>query len=385
MIVSERPAPAAITVLPALTSLRFLAALAIVIHHCNGVFWPAADLGPLDAGVSFFFVLSGFILTYVYVDSLRSQFAWRHFYRARIARIWPLHLFCLFATVIFVKVPEPFDPAVLLANGLMLHAWIPLDRYFFSYNYPAWSISTELFFYLMLPLLIRAAAWQRYVVLALALATVLALAQIGAAAHLPVWNTSGNHLSSTGLLYTNPLARFSEFLVGIICEMRWVKKGADAPAEKWLGTLIECAAVGVFALAFGFYLHDGATLTASHWMPDTPLRALLGEWLSHVGLTPFAAVLIMVFAHHRGWLSHVLSQRWLVFLGEISFALYLVHQIALRWLQQQGGHFTLLDFGLFLICITVLATVLHLGIEKPVRRWLVQPLRFASAQSIVDK
>ncbi len=381
-MVSESPAPVA---LPALTSLRFFAALAIVIHHCNGVFWPAADLGPLDAGVSFFFVLSGFILTYVYVDVLNSQFAWQRFYLARIARIWPLHLVCLFVTLIAIEVPEPFDSAVLLSNSLMLHAWIPFDRYFFSYNYAAWSISTELFFYLLLPLLLRMPAGQRYTLLVLALVTVLMLAQIGAAAHLPVWNTSGNYLSSTGLLYTNPLARFAEFLIGVICGAQWVKNRNGATPGPWLGTLIECAAVGVFALAFGFFLHGGATQTASLWLPDTPMRALLSEWLSHVGLTPFAAVLIMVFAHHRGWLSQALSQRWLVFLGEISFALYLVHQLALRWLQQHGADFALVDFGLFMICIGVLATMLHFVVEKPVRRWLIQLPRRKAAKPIVDK
>ncbi len=54
--------------LDALTSLRFFAAIAIVVHHSNGIFWNAADLGALDVGVSFFFALSGFILTYVYHD-----------------------------------------------------------------------------------------------------------------------------------------------------------------------------------------------------------------------------------------------------------------------------------------------------------------------------
>lgn len=75
--------------LAALTALRFPAALAILIHHCNGVFWPAAELGPLDAGVSFFFVLSGYILTHVYGGRVIGPNALRRFHVARIARIWP--------------------------------------------------------------------------------------------------------------------------------------------------------------------------------------------------------------------------------------------------------------------------------------------------------
>ena len=253
----------------------------------------------------------------------------------------------------------------------MLHAWIPLDRYFFSYNYASWSISTELFFYLMLPLLLRLSAWQHRALLLLSLANVLALALMGAAQHLPVWNTSGNELSSTGLLYTNPLARFAEFLSGAMCGMRWIKKGKGGTSSRWAGTWMECAAIAAFVLAFRFFLHGGAALSASWALFDAPTWVLLGEWLSHVGLTPFAAVLSVVFARHSGWLSRALSQRWLVFLGEISFALYLVHQISLRWLQQHSAQFTLLTFGLFMTGIIVLATILHLVIEKPMRTWIM--------------
>ena len=167
--------------LHALTSLRFFASLAIVVHHCNGVFWPAADLGPLDAGVSFFFVLSGFILAYVYHDPSSGQFAWGRFYVARLARIWPLHLVCLLLMIAFVKVPESFESGVLLANGLMLHAWIPFDRYFFSYNYASWSISTELFFYMLFPFALRCTPSMRFALLACSFAVVLALALFSAA------------------------------------------------------------------------------------------------------------------------------------------------------------------------------------------------------------
>ena len=69
----------------------------------------------------------------------------------------------------------------------------------------------------------------------------------------------------------------------------------------------------------------------------SPFASLLvNEWANHVGLTAFAAALIYVFAHQRGALSQVLAQRWLVFSGEISFALYLIDQITLRLFQQHS-------------------------------------------------
>ena len=365
-MIPKRPA------LDALTSLRFFAALAIVIHHCNGVFWRAANLGPLDAGVSFFFVLSGFILTYVYYAPSAEQFSWQDFYIARLARIWPLHLLCLLLTIVLVNLPEPFDPTVLLANGLMLHAWMPFDRYFFSYNYPSWSISTELFFYLMFPLMLRCSQALRYTLLALSLASVLALAVIGAALHLPVWDTAGDHLSSTGLLYTNPLARCGEFLLGVIGGIYFLRGRSEVVASTVRWTLVEILAIVFFGVAFRFFLLRDAQVPNLFGSTDKQSVSLLSEWFSHVALAPFAAVLIFVFAYQRGVASQLLTHRGFVLLGEISFALYLVHQLTLRALQQHGVRPDIVGFGGYLIAIIVLATLLHFGFEQPVRRWLTR-------------
>ena len=365
-MIPKRPA------LGALTSLRFFAALAIVIHHCNGVFWRAADLGPLDAGVSFFFVLSGFILTYVYHASPVERFPWKDFYTARLARIWPLHLVCLLLTMLLVNVPEPFNPMVLLANALMLHAWVPFDRYFFSYNYASWSISTELFFYLLFPFVLRCSTTLRYTLLALSLATVVVLAVIGAAQHLPVWDTAGNQLSSTGLLYTNPLVRCGEFLLGVISGMHFLRGRREMPSSLVRWTLFEMFAIGLFALAFRFFLLRDATVPNAFGLNDNQAVSLLIEWSSHVALAPFATVLISVFAYQRGMVSQLLTHRVFVFLGEISFALYLVHQLTLRVLQQHGVGADFSGFGWYLTAVTMLATLLHLGIEQPARRWLTR-------------
>jgi peptidoglycan/LPS O-acetylase OafA/YrhL len=393
---SERGSPMTIPKKPplaALTSLRFFAALAIVVHHCNGVFWPAATLGPLDVGVSFFFVLSGFILTYVYGDPAAGTTQWRAFYRARLARIWPLHLVCLVLTLLLVNVPEPFNAGVLLANALLLHAWIPFDRYFFSYNYVSWSISTELFFYLLFPVMVvHARHWLGRTVL-LALLMVLVLALVSHEAGLLPWQTTHYHLSSTGLLYTNPLARFAEFASGIVAAMLFQRSRPQAPASRRRWTLIELAGIGFFLLGYRYFLlsfapviHEallsaGATRIplahladeAALLMQVSPMAAMLvSEWANHVGLTPFALLLIMVFAYQRGALSALLSQRWLVRLGEISFALYLVHQLVLRFVQQQGMRTDAIGFAVFIVSIMLLALALHRLVEQPARRWLTR-------------
>jgi peptidoglycan/LPS O-acetylase OafA/YrhL len=380
-----------------LTALRFFAALAILVHHCNGLFWPAASLGPLDAGVSFFFVLSGFILTYVHRHGVQPLDR-RAFYRARIARLWPLHLCCLLLTILLLRVPEPFNPGVLAANALMLHAWIPLDRYFFSYNYASWSISTELFFYLAFPFLVtcsRPALWRT---LLTALGVVLAIDLFCHWQHLLPWDVTHDRLSSTGLLYSDPLARLPEFVAGVLAGASFVERDA-APgtpsAVRW--TMIEISAIGLFIGGF-LYFRTLATLLAHRLMavlaaagvpatarfdaalvapPGLPVRAVGLEWMSHVGLAPFAVLLIVVFAYRRGAVSRWLSHPWLVFLGEVSFALYLVHQVALRFLQQHFTRFGPVGFAIYTAGVLAIACALHLLVEKPARALLTRRLAAA--------
>ena len=351
------------------------------------MFWPAAELGPLDAGVSFFFVLSGFILTYVHRDLVLQSAPLRQFYLARLARIWPLHLICLAATMLLVRIPEPFNPWVLVANASLLHGWIPFDRYFFSYNYVSWSISTELAFYLAFRFLLAYARRWGFWLLIPALAIVATLVLWSTAAALPVWDTAHDHLSSTGLLYTNPLARFAEFLVGMASGCLFLRRAPPQAVSRGRWTLIEWATIGAFLMAYRYLFYGFATATHGITLGGTAIDGLLArqvidEWANHVGLTPFAALLITVFALQRGAVSGWLSHPLMVFLGEISFALYLDHQIILRIVQQQQMQLDWLGFILYSIGSVIAASVLHLLLEKPLRRWLMRWPRLNPASAM---
>ncbi|HWX34972.1 MAG TPA: acyltransferase, partial [Steroidobacteraceae bacterium] len=144
--------------LAALTSLRFLAAAAIVYHHVMGAWaFPRVPQFHFAQGVSFFFVLSGFILTYRY-PVLRDWREIRRFWLARFARIWPAHATSLVIVVATATaILSSFDgtnlPFYVATNLLMVQSWIP-SKAAVSLNGPSWSISTEFAFYLMFPLLI---------------------------------------------------------------------------------------------------------------------------------------------------------------------------------------------------------------------------------------
>lgn len=140
--------------LDALTSLRFFAAAMIVVGHAHPLFGSLgfATAVPYPQGVSFFFVLSGFILAYNY-PILEGRNALKGFLLARVARVWPLHavMLLLWIALIFKFDRQSNFPGVeglakLVANVFLLQAWIPLRSWSLSFNEVAWSLSVEFFF-----------------------------------------------------------------------------------------------------------------------------------------------------------------------------------------------------------------------------------------------
>src|SRR4051812_27059916 len=206
-----------------LTSLRFLAAGMIVIHHLRGAFGIPHDFCEpfaLDNGVSFFFVLSGFILTYVY--SARPRLEKRRFLLARLARLWPAHVgaFGVMALLAWDGVRNQFTVWKFLANLALVHAWIPLREYNFSFVGPSWSISTEFGFYLCFLWLVR--NWDRTWWWKLALTATCAGLKIFLGNLLPgkIPGLAAEDLRRS-LVYIHPLARLFEFSVGMAAAALW--------------------------------------------------------------------------------------------------------------------------------------------------------------------
>ena len=161
-------------VIPSLTPLRGIAALWVVLYHYN--IW-ASNLGLddylqiVDQGylaVDLFFMISGFVMAHVYrrafVQEIRANYL--QFLGARVARLYPLHVFILLlflAAALSARTADymtsgQFDPipidgprsiVALLANLFMLQG---LKASALSWNYPTWSISVEFLAYLLFPL-----------------------------------------------------------------------------------------------------------------------------------------------------------------------------------------------------------------------------------------
>ncbi|HEX5504816.1 MAG TPA: acyltransferase [Thermomicrobiales bacterium] len=367
--VARPPAPK----LEALTSLRFFAAAMIVILHTRGFFGvPETVLSAftLGQGVTFFFVLSGFILAYVYPSLDRR--GTRRFLVARVARIWPLHAtaFLLFFVAVplgAAPVPGSKTPGIALLNLALLHAWIPANRYNFSFNAPSWSISVEFFFYACFPLLI--ARWRRTWAVKLGLALGLALAAVLVANYglhrLPAGVTV------TGLVYNYPLARLWEFTLGIATARLWRHLRPRLSLSRFRGTLLELAALGVVLLVM---------YQSLAWTLAVRRRWNIGDggflWVLETGFiaVPFA-VMIGVLAFERGWASRVLAWSPLVLLGEISYSIYLLHTLILLAILYRPARFARVPprdmYALYWLIVLLAAYLSWSVIEQPVRRVVV--------------
>ena len=296
-----RSAPPVPQNLKPLTSLRFFAALWVVVYH----YWPNlqasrptfVDKGVL--GVELFFVLSGFILSHIYLEKVRDgRFDYGAFLWARLARIYPLHiaiitglialLLCLALAGIHAGDQVLIWPS-LPAQLTLTQAWGLGTRG--GWNYPAWSISAEWFAYLAFPAFALAACrlWHRprlAIGLAAAL-VVLAYSLFPAAAGFPLVHAS---------IQWGALRIVPSFALGCAIWLIW---NADLITSK--ATALALAGLSVAALLAAVALG----------LPDS------------ISVMACAGLVLGLGAAARHG-SRVLSHPILVHLGEISFALYMI-------------------------------------------------------------
>ncbi|MGN6318157.1 acyltransferase family protein [Trinickia sp.] len=343
-----------------LTGLRAFLALWVVTRHLfypfeNGAFIDfgvrssAFDHGYL--GVDGFFILSGFILAYNYANGRPLDY--RAFLAARFARIYPIHFVTLLGAIglVFVKLfvfhkhvigtGQNTYPA-LAANFVLLNAWS--FRFVTGWNDVAWSVSAEWFAYVFFPLFVALApARNRFFAAVLLLVPAAALAMLE-------WR-SGAALSLPG-----GLARLiPEFYAGVL--LFRLRRGSNFAS---LPRVLGLAALGVIALGI-FVQRD--TLTV-------------------VGL----GLLIFALSSDADVVAPLLALRPIVYLGEISYCLYMVQRFPMEGLSLARKASAALAGSPLMQLILLLAVLLavshwaHRFIELPGRKWLRRALSARKAE-----
>jgi len=349
-----------------LTSLRFFAALAVVASHL----WPLAEYpNALQgvartlfhegyAGVSFFFMLSGFILAHTYQAKLISGAVSRGKYLAlRLARIVPLHWLVSLPLAGFALWESGWGEVPKVAVNLaLLQAWVPNPDWYFTVNEPSWSLSDEAFFYACFAGLafwpLRRLGWFAAGLLALNVGVVAWRLSSG---HGAVIVEDRNTLTHW-LTYIDPVARLLDFVVGMLVYR--------LPRHGWTGVRASGVEVGAVAL-----------LIAA--MVAYPLAGVPDALRMQLAYLPLMALVIWAFGQGGGALSDGLAgSKLLVLLGDASFALYLVHLPIVHgaiWMQDrlEDAAWGWLPWAGAVTVVAVAASVaVFRWVEVPVMRWL---------------
>ena len=335
----------------ALTSLRFIFAIMVFGAHCYVIdkFFDAHFFKEGFVGVSFFFVLSGFIIAYNYQEKLReNKITRRTFWVARIARIYPLHWLTLFIAAIlggYVMASGTLDwLRHFFASLILMNAYIPKVSYFFSFNSPSWSLCCEQLFYICFPFLLLLAKNYKHLLCFFGIMAMLTIAGM--------YFTPEENIKE--YWYVNPITRLPDFLVGMLLfQLYGCLKTKNITLLQ--GSIIEIVAIALF-LAFYLYAAE---------IPKV-YRYSCYYWL------PVAAVLIS-FSLQKGFVSRILSNRILIIGGEISYSFYLIHLFILlsyaKWQKESGFQMEWYFSVPLLFCIIILLSLLsYYYFEKPMNK-----------------
>ena len=374
---------------PQLTSVRFFAALIVILYHYNEEFTPylpkflANFVEHGYIGVSFFFILSGFILAANYYERLRDHTVSKaEFWWARFSRIYPLYILSILVMAPRYFVPvnwDPFPEQAMYAHAhpfqLVLIVVFALQSFALPgsgfLNSPAWSISTEVFFYLCLPFLIPLIARIKSWALLMFICLFFLLALIGPYCyHQQIFTVN---VPKLGIPYTGDvdfflnqfvrmsfITRIPEFLVGVLGYRVYRELIQDRPVmwHYWLAA--------IFAIPFfGFLMIEPK---------DNILTTVL--YSGQVLGVPFFLFIILALITSKSKIVEVLKKpRW-VLLGEASFALYLFHipiknfgqLILFKVFHQNKDNVWLALFMIFLSVAT--SILLFHRVETPCRQYL---------------
>lgn len=346
----------------------------IVLTHAHPIFgsFGIAEAAPLGQGVSFFFVLSGFILAYNYRDFSRDGSIAR-FLVARFARVWPLHLV---TCVIWIGLIFHFDRqtyfggdtgvAKLATNLLLVQSWIPYKLWSLSFNGVAWSISNEMFFYLVFPMLI--ALWSKHWAKIFFVATGAVLGFIWIGNVMSLKSTDAyNGVSLLGTIYFNPLVRIFEFIFGIFLAKLFMTPSVHDFKTSALGWLyLELMVIGLVVA--------GMLLTGNPARIADIFGTAAGYYFQREGIWFIWGGLILTFALSNGPIARALSTRPMVFLGEISFALYLVHAILVQYIEPHADtirSYGMTGYAIFWVAALACSALLYKGVEDPCRHLIM--------------
>ncbi len=364
--------------LDSLTSLRFFAAFGVFLLHYSEIsgalsFPKLKIINTILAEgyvwVSFFFMLSGFILSYSYyskknIDSF-SKFIFR-----RISKIYPIHLLMLILTIIFLFINgNSISIYNIFYNIFLIQSWNSDPSVYWGINAVSWSISDELFFYfLFIPLCRMRLKWLIFITF-LILIIYLSIFIIHNES-----SYSKYALFFRWVFYISPAIRLIGFIAGILSFHAYEKIKLIKLDNYY--NLMELSSIIIFSLFIYMSIHYN-------------VNKLL-RW--DIYYTIPLSFIIISFSFQKGIISRILNNKIFVFLGNASFSLYMIHyltiELILKFFTKKGTIDNILRIFIYLpfvsISVIFLASVVYLYFEKPANIYMFNKLiNFSSRKKLV--
>ncbi len=334
-----------------LTITRFVAAILIVIFHFGRKLFPFNNgtysflFCHADVGVSYFFILSGFVMIIAY--SNRSSINTFEYLKNRFARIYPVYFLAIVLLFINnIKTKTTVDLYDLLLSVFTLQAWVPGET--LCFNFPGWSIGTEFFFYISFPFLFNFVYKKsdfRSLVIPISLFWIVSQIVFHFAIYSPLYH--GYPSRSHDLLFFFPLMHLNAFLIGNLIGFFFINdlKGKSGNYD-WLIAILLVLIIVALKNHHGLNFHNG-------------LLSLL--------FVP----LILLLSLNNGVLASISKWNFLVFLGEVSYGIYILQYPILLWSRDLffSLHITnpVAKFHIFLFLLITSASISYLFFETPLR------------------
>jgi peptidoglycan/LPS O-acetylase OafA/YrhL len=363
--------PPAIQGMPSLTGLRAFAAAVVFTTHALSQFGPGTDpasnavrffLLPIgQAEVSFFFLLSGFVL----MSSRRTNDTVGRFWRRRLFRVYPNHIVTwVIGLTLLLIAGQQVSVSAAIPSLLLVHDWYPtwdLNQVLAAGINPiTWSLSAEVFLYLSFPLLAllltrvsRRGLWPMAGTLVAIIMVIPLIAEFLPGEPLPGVDFS---VLQFWFVYAAPPVRALEFLLGMVLA-RLVREQMWPEIKLWVAVTLRVAGYAV-----------AGTIAMTTSKPHLFLMVALGI-IPLAILVPTAATKDL----HRQ--RSFLRNPRLVWLGQISFAFYLVHYLVLQYAfaplakaQQLNLAETIGLAAVFFVIVTFLSWLLFVCVERPIAR-----------------
>lgn len=332
-----------------LTSLRGIFILFIFFHHCLNLYPGGGSMA-----VAFFFVLGGFSMTLGYKDKITDKaFDYKKYLTRRCIKFYPLHWICLIAALPFALLSFNIKQIpIFVINAALIQTWIPIKEVYFSFNAVSWYLSNTMFFAVVFPFVFRWIAGASPKGKRL-IAGVMTVIYVVVALLIP-------EEKYHAILYISPYMRLMDFMFGIFLALGYLKL-KDRSMEKWNNAVCQIAIVSLIVLLVveSSLLSENATLFAPvYWIP-------------------VALLIVIASLSERVGGGQILQNKWLQRLGELSFIIFMIHQIILRYTTILFEKILHLEndiiYVVFTLTMTILvSTVVDKYLLKPITQWLTK-------------